>query len=285
MQADTLLRRDANGDGYINVLYAARGVRSAGHTYKHIVAVSGNITIDESTYNGTVYSVTCSAADLTMTLPAAASYTDKYLVFYKTDATAYKIIVDANASEAIENALTWNLTQQDDVLVIISNGTSWSILQRPQKIAASVAASTAITAASEGTFDTSGYTIPANTLRVGNTIEFDAMGKITTYSSGTDTIKFKLGTTVIASTGAITPAANDYFYIRGSIQIRTVGGSGTMLGGGTYVLGTAGTATAKQWALDSTTLDTTATQACNVTNTFSAASNSARLDLFNVKIV
>lgn len=127
------------------------------------------------------------------------------------------------------------------------------------------------------------YTFPANTLKAGETIEFEACG-IATATNATDTLTMlvKLGSTTVYNSGALDVANNDVFYSKGSIVVRTVGASGTMVACGVGNIGVEGTVSAEPFLMDSATLDTTADKALTVTLTWSvaSASNSARLDVF-----
>lgn len=151
---------------------------------------------------------------------------------------------------------------------------------------AAVAASAAVTnTTTETAFDQS-FTFDANTLKVGDIIRIRAQA-IATATNSTDTLnlKLKIGSTIIAATGAVDVANNDIGYIDVDLVVRTVGASGTFVAAGVVALGAAGTVTTKATNLASTTIDTTATQQVTVTATWSvaSASNSCRLDVLNVQ--
>lgn len=123
----------------------------------------------------------------------------------------------------------------------------------------------------ETTFDKS-YTIPANTLKAGDVIHIHAQAIATaTNNADTLTVKLKLGSTVIANTGAVDVANNDAATIDATLIIRSVGATGTLVAEGWVSLGVPGTATTRAFAVASTTIDTTATQAITVTGQWSAA--------------
>lgn len=149
-------------------------------------------------------------------------------------------------------------------------------------------ASSAITnTTAETTFSTGSYTIPANFLKLGDTIHFKGKVEVPSQNS-TDTlnIKFKIGTTVISATGAVDVATNDEGYFEGTFTVTAVGSSGSIDASGFNSLGTPGTATEKEFSLAATTVDTTATQALTVTGTWSVASASdqAILTQFQVEL-
>jgi hypothetical protein len=123
-----------------------------------------------------------------------------------------------------------------EVLGMASNATSGLLF-------ASVAASAAVSnTTTETAFDQS-YTIPANTLKAGDVISGRAQ-VIATSTNSTDTlnVKLKIGSTVVAATGAVDVANNDVAYIDYAITIRTSGASGTLVATGTASLGVEGTA-------------------------------------------
>lgn len=149
-----------------------------------------------------------------------------------------------------------------------------------------VAAGTALT---NSTVETalSSYTIPANTLQVGDQITVKGEG-IATATNSTDTLKVKLyiGSTAIFDSGALDVADNDIYEFEATIIIRTIGASGTLVAEGTVTIGTPGTSTVKAFKLASTAVDTTATQALTLKGTWSVANagNSVRSDVFDVEI-
>lgn len=149
-------------------------------------------------------------------------------------------------------------------------------------LADNTAASNLITnTTTETTFSNGTVTIPKNTLAAGDVIRVRAQGIApATNSTDTLTIKLKIGSTVIATTGAIDVANNDIFVVDASIVIRTVGATGTLVAYGTVSLGASGTATAKVFNLASTTVDTTADQTLTVTATWSVANagNTVQMD-------
>ncbi len=154
-----------------------------------------------------------------------------------------------------------------------------------------VAASAAVTTTTTETLFDKSYTIPANSLRVGDILTVRAQA-IATATNSTDTLTLKLYLggltgTAICTTGAIDVANGDIGYINATIVIRTIGASGTFVATGVQSLGVPGTVTAKPFLLGSTAIDTTATKVLGVSATWSTnnAGNSARLDVFEVENV
>lgn len=159
---------------------------------------------------------------------------------------------------------------------IYANGSLYS------SAAASAAISNTVTATA---FDKS-FTIPANSLVVGDQIRIRLQG-IVTAANSTDTlaIALKIGSTTIATLAATDVAANDIFGMDITLNIRTIGASGTWVAFGTTTLfGQLGTADAIAFYKASTAIDTTAAQAITVVATWSVANagNSVRLDVLSV---
>lgn len=151
----------------------------------------------------------------------------------------------------------------------------------------SSAASTAITNTNVATAFSLSYTLPKNSVAVGDNIRIRGSGVVTAHNaSDTLTLQLLVGATVIATTGAVNNAANDQFFFDFNLQMRTIGASGTYIPDGFIVDGVPGTATLKQstTAQASQSIDTTATQLISVVATWSAtsASDSVRLDELTV---
>lgn len=151
--------------------------------------------------------------------------------------------------------------------------------------AASTALSNTVT---ETAFSNGTVTIPKNTLKVGDVVRIRSQG-IATATNSTDTLTVKAysGSDQLATTGAVDVANNDIWDINLTLVVRTIGATGTMVGVGTVALGVAGTVTAKEVYLASTTIDTTADITLTVKGTWSVASssNSCRQDILVVEHV
>ena len=83
-----------------------------------------------------------------------------------------------------------------------------------------------------------GITIPANTFTAGSVYEFDIWGNVTSSAANTVTMRLRVGTTtltgnIIANVAptATTTASNNSFHLTGTVTVRTVGASGTIIGG------------------------------------------------------
>ena len=70
--------------------------------------------------------IPCSpAANMTITLPPAASSAGSFMMIQKIDASAFTVTIDGNASEQINGALTMVLTAQYQSVTLLCNGTAW----------------------------------------------------------------------------------------------------------------------------------------------------------------
>jgi len=142
----------------------------------------------------------------------------------------------------------------------------------------------------EAIFDEN-YTIPANTLAVGDTIKIRAFGTVTD-SNSTDTLTcyLRIGGltgTAIATTAAVDVADSDIFVFDSVLTIRTIGATGTVVGSTSYQDPDAA-GTAPKWStLAETAIDTTADQQVCVSADWSVAhaDNEANLDQLVVEVI
>ena len=76
------------------------------------------------------YSILGNAASesITISLPAAASYTGRMFVIKKVDSSANLVTIDPNGAETIDGASTYDLNVQWEAIQVQSNGTSWFVL-------------------------------------------------------------------------------------------------------------------------------------------------------------
>jgi hypothetical protein len=82
------------------------------------------ITSDTTLTTQTYVAVDATSSVVTITLPAAASNTNKIYTIKKIDSTN-SVVIDPNGSETIDGSSTITLTTQWDMIKIISNGTNW----------------------------------------------------------------------------------------------------------------------------------------------------------------
>lgn len=137
-----------------------------------------------------------------------------------------------------------------------------------------VAASATITNTATETDFNQTAVIAANTLKAGDLIRVQAHA-VCSATNGTDTltVKLKIGSTVIASTGALDVANGDVVLVDALLVVRTIGASGTFVASGIINIGVPGTATTKVFNLASTAIDTTVNQTIKLTGQWSAVSS------------
>ena len=129
-------------------------------------------------------------------------------------------------------------------------------------------------------------TLPANFFIAGRTIRIWGQGFHSTTGTPTIRIKIKLGSTIIADTGAqtSTAASNNWIVVNADITCRTVGASGTIFTQGEYREASTSPSSFNLFALSNTattTIDTTASQALSVTAQWGTASASNTISMTN----
>jgi len=113
-------------------------------------------------------------------------------------------------------------------------------------------------------------TLPANFFIVGKTIRIRMRGIVSNTGTPNFTVKTKLGSTVVASTGLVTMSkniTNKYFDCEITITCRTTGASGTIMGAGKFEHDATGNL-AETYGMVSTSavvVNTTASQTINIT--------------------
>lgn len=135
-------------------------------------------------------------------------------------------------------------------------------------------------------------TLPANTLSVGRQVHMHLFGYLGTTGTPTLRIRWKAGSTVLADTTAQTLSAsisgNEWFEAFLDLTCRSVGVTGTVIGQGMfrYHLGAGAAGTDMLEALNTSpvTLDTTATQALDVTAQWGTANASNTITGTNASI-
>lgn len=129
-------------------------------------------------------------------------------------------------------------------------------------------------------------TLAAAFFTVGKTIRVTAYGFISNTGTPTLEIKVKLGSTIIAATGAVTTASGlttALLSVDLLLTCRTTGASGTVIASGIVNIGavSAGLYPVSGAAV---TVDTTATQAVGLTATWGAADPANTLSIVNVVV-
>lgn len=155
----------------------------------------------------------------------------------------------------------------------ISYGNGQVCKAASQYLANNTAASSNVTnTTTETAFSNGSVTIPKNTLQVGDVIRIRGQAVASaTNSTDTLTVKVKIGSTVIATTGAVDVANGDVATFDVTLTVRAIGASGSIVAQGTISLGTPGTVTAKPFTLGATALDTTVDEVITITATWSVA--------------
>ncbi len=113
------------------------------------VAKSANYTVLEADRDKLIR-VDATSGAITIALLAAATAGDGFqIAIKKTDSSGNAVTIDGNGSETIDGALTIALNNQNEVAVLISNGTSWNIINsaaaQSTTFAADNATNTAVT--------------------------------------------------------------------------------------------------------------------------------------------
>lgn len=87
-----------------------------------------NTAIGSGQNNQTVYFVSASLGDTLMTLHNASDVAGRQYTFKKTDATANQVVVSGTGSDTIDGQSTYTLTNQYEVINVVSNGSEWYIV-------------------------------------------------------------------------------------------------------------------------------------------------------------
>lgn len=168
----------------------------------------------------------------------------------------------------------------------------WDFPLDPQHVASgsAYASSTTLTDVSA----TPNVTIPANFLQPGMMLKIKAFGTFSNTSTPTLLLGFYYGAvagTALAATSAITTttgATNWPFYIEYEGRIRTIGSSGTIMGGGWVDLATSLTAVTHrpipETALATVSIDTTASKAITLGAQWGTNSASNTLTCVNITV-
>jgi hypothetical protein len=89
-----------------------------------VITISATDTLSNA---GDAVVLSSLSGDVTTTLPPAASSKGRTLVFKKTEAS-HTWTIDGNASETIDGATTYDLTDQYEFVIVVCNGSGWDIV-------------------------------------------------------------------------------------------------------------------------------------------------------------
>jgi hypothetical protein len=193
----------------------------------------GNSTVTASkttTYSATSSDdfVPCSASGgaFTVTLPAAASSSGKYLTFIKTDSSTNAVTIDGNASETINGAATTTLNTLYEVLVLVCDGSNWFIESRriPR---------TWTTFTPTGTWTGGNVTYTGRWRRDGTHMEVEVKIALTGAPTGTQ-LRINMPTGYAIDNASMIDATVAYGVIRGSLAVTIDAGNNGQLAGIAY---------------------------------------------------
>jgi VCBS repeat-containing protein len=87
-----------------------------------VLSETGDYTATNGDY---IIDVTCSTADITITLPAGS--TNKTFAVSKADSTGYKVTIACDGAETINGSATLDILYQYSTVQLFWNGTEWRI--------------------------------------------------------------------------------------------------------------------------------------------------------------
>lgn len=101
--------------------FSLTGFKSA----RKVVSTTSN-TLSATADNQVDVDAATAGGNVTLTLPAASGNTGLVYWIQKIDSGSNTVIIDANASETINGALTYTLTAQYQIVMLRCNGTNWT---------------------------------------------------------------------------------------------------------------------------------------------------------------
>lgn len=96
-----------------------------GYVNDQVATATTNSTI---AYPARVVLANANAGSITLTLPLAANYGERYLTIKKVDTSANTVTIDGNGAETIDGVNTYVLNLPNQVVELSCNGTSWSLV-------------------------------------------------------------------------------------------------------------------------------------------------------------
>lgn len=255
---------------------------------RQVDSVSTNTTLTSS---HDVVLVDATSGGITITLPTAVGVKGQRHTIKKIDSSVNAITIATTSSQTIDGATKAMLLAQYDAIEIISDNANWIFVEVSRTVSRRISSQTASVTVANSVAETTvlgtsigSKTILANVTKIGGRIKATVSGIISNTATPTLTLKLKLGSTVVLSTGAITTPSglsNSLLLLKIDATFRTVGGSGTIIGQGFAILN----GTIFPLTLTATvTIDTTANQEIDVTAQWGTASASNTLTVTNAEI-
>lgn len=270
--------------------------RDAIYSALGVVPYVAKSTSYTATENDELIGVTTSTSTITITLPAVATTrVGKVYTIRKVDSGTGHVIVDGNSAEQIDADTTKILLNQYASITIVNNGSAWSVVASYGVVSGLTFVATASVTVADTTNETTligsgigNLTLPANFYRVGKVLRIKAAGMVSNTGTPNLTITAKHGATVTGSTGGVATEvglSNTGWTCEVIHVCRTVGGSGTVMSQGVFNYGAnTQVVMANSGAI---TIDTTTTQALNLTATWGtqSASNTISCHEFLIEIL
>lgn len=166
-------------------------------------------------------------------------------------AATNNITVATTSGQTIGGQASYIITQNGGDVEFYSDGANWQIVGEsagatfsglPKRLIPALVAESTLSAATinvtETVFTSTTYTIPANTLAIGDKIAVKFRGRRTASVAGpTLTLRFRyggVGGTLLLTTGAVTTVTQTDGYLEGTafLTVATIGATGTLLVGG-----------------------------------------------------
>jgi hypothetical protein len=117
----------SSGKVGIGITSPTSNLHAKGSFATKVTTVSANTTLDAT--HSTVL-VSTGSSDKTITLPAASTCTDRIYCIKKTDSGSGDLIIDGNGSENIDGSNTYTMHDQNNAVIIQSDGSNWFVLAK-----------------------------------------------------------------------------------------------------------------------------------------------------------
>ena len=173
----------------------------------------------------------CSANNVTVTLPPAATSLDEMYYIKKVDSTNNIVIVEGDAGDTIDNDLNQTIRDQYEGLVMISDGAEWFVIAKKSNAPLTVGVKIDTTTVTNTTTETLiySYSFTANAFAPHEIVKSAISGSFSNTSPSDDfTIMVRLNGFLMHSLPRIGGNATDVgFKVEVDGTIRTIGVTGT----------------------------------------------------------